>query len=231
MSRRLHIFVIGLPASGKSTLSMLLRKQEPGFAYATDLDALHEMANAYERAGAMALETTVASIHAERLLRVTRDPDGRLQFDDPEVWDEALRRGYGAVASTREMLFEFSRGSDVAYKRRFGVSNDGVYARSFGILNACTSAPTRHAVIHLQCPPVVAQERNRRRRALGHALSSDVMNASYAHDPFMQDGAVDAGDAVVAGVAARWPLLSLNSAVDSPAKLCAIARQWIARFR
>lgn len=229
MARGLHIFVVGLPASGKSTLCRLLRERMPSFTHASDLEALNAMAHMHERAAMVSTDTDPKSATAPCSPVVTRDRDGRIKFDDPEVWDEALRQAYRAVEHVSNLLFEFSRGSDEAYKCRFAIGDGDVYARSFGIINQCTLRQVRRLVVHLACAPDVARQRNRRRRALGHALSSEAMNASYAYDPLQNADATDDCGAVVAGSTQRWTFLSINSARLPPDEVAKIAGDWIER--
>jgi gluconate kinase len=231
MAEGLHVFVVGLPASGKSTLCRLLRERIPSFAHASDLDALHTMAHVHERAATVSSDTGLNSATSLCSPVVTYDREGRLKFDDPEVWDEALRRAYRAAEHFSNLLFEFSRGSDETYKSRFAIGDGRVYARSFGIIEQCTSRQVRRVVVHLACAADVAKQRNRRRRALGHALSSEVMNASYAHDPLQNSRASDNCGAVVAGSIQRWKMLSINSAQLPPDEVAGIAGDWIEQYR
>jgi len=232
--KNVHIFVVGLPASGKTTLCNLLRAWSPHFAYASDLTALHDFAHQYALAQMSAPDSSVLSIVAKEpsaettVLVVRRDANGMLEFDDPTIWDKALQRSYASAQSASYLLFEFSRGADPAYKKHFQIEDGGIYARSFQILERCTLREITRLVVHLSCPAHVARERNRARRSQGHALSSDVMGVSYSLDP-LQDLTARDGGSVVVDTHSRWPLLSINSAEFSAKAASHLVAQWITK--
>lgn len=234
---RVHVFVVGLPASGKTTVCGLLRERLPRFDYASDLEALHQLADLTEaKCQSSSLAPVTAGTDAAGAnrcdqplpsnLAVTRDNEGRLKFDHPEVWDEALRRAYRSVEASNQLLFEFSRGSDERYKRHFRIDDRSVYARSFGVLAGCSSSPAMRLVVHLECPPAIARDRNRHRRAGGHALSSEAMGSSYTYDPLLCEGAT-CPDGVIVESGAPWPMLSLASARLTPEDICREVTAWI----
>lgn len=235
-----HIFVIGLPASGKTTLCQHLKIRFPEFAQASDLSALLELADLNEAQrnqkanlggpwlhwDDIALRTKIAGAVPPEFI-INRDHDSRLCFTSPLIWDEALIRAYAAMAYCNDLFFEFSRGSDYAYKTHFGVSDVEIYARSFDILQRALPRNCSVAVIHLMCTPASAMERNRSRRIGGHGLSSESMTTSYASDPFdISDFATDDGVAI-GTLQQNWPLISINTELHLPDRACERVTAWL----
>ena len=235
----LHVFVIGLPASGKTTICNELRRQMPEFAYATDLFALNELADINQILASGLSPTThswrywsdmVSSVGKQNIpteYEINRDNDGRLNLTSPEIWDEGLRRTYIAWADRTCLLYEFSRGPDPAYKAHLHLKDHEIYPHSLDILDQESHSKTTKLVLHLACSRNVAEERNRNRRKSGHGLSTSAMNMSYAYDPFSTNSRRGQTKTAAPNPLISWPVLSLISDQSSPKTIADRAAAWI----
>lgn len=158
------IFIVGCPASGKSTLAQMICQTFTNSEFATDLHALKEIFLINDLAfecmmcekspqeientfsiidtsffwpdiiGARIRQLKTRSIDLEQL-ETLKTEDGGHKIRKPYLWDEALRRSISTLHSNRCYIFEFSRGRDQAYIKEFNITPREIYHRSFSLIS------------------------------------------------------------------------------------------------
>jgi hypothetical protein len=157
------IFIVGCPASGKSTLAQMICQTFTMIEFVTDLNALkeiflindlavecmmyekspQEVENTFSIIGTSffwvdILETRIQQLKARSIgleqLETIKTEDGGHRIRKPYLWDEVLCRSISTLNSNRCYVFEFSRGTDQAYMKEFNITPREVYHRCFSLI-------------------------------------------------------------------------------------------------
>jgi hypothetical protein len=157
------VFVVGCPASGKTTLAQMICSRFEVFDFATDLDALteiflindlaagcircrrspQEIEDMFSVIGASRFWTDILEPRIKQLetrtvkleeLETVETADGGHEIMSPTLWDEALLRSIDSLSPDKSYVFEFSRGIDQAYLAEFNIGPREVYYRSFHLI-------------------------------------------------------------------------------------------------
>lgn len=242
MSENFHLLLIGLPASGKTSLAVSLQSEIKAFTYATDLHALQELLELNRRISSMSVSSlsgnkfwpdVAEAARASGLIpdqyRIRLEKDG-FTIADPRIWDDALRRSYSTACRKQFLLFEFSRGIDESYNDAYGLLDEQIYPHSFSVIRGCQSQQLqRLAVVHIACSPMTAHERNRKRRGHGHAVSSRAMATIYSKDVFRfkVNGTFEGALIGATNDEHAWPVLSMDSEALNPGEMHRISKRCI----
>lgn len=157
------IFIVGCPASGKSTLAQMICQTFTMFEFATDLNALkeiflindlavecimgeksaQEIENMFSIIGTSFFWTDILGIRIQQLktrsielkqLETVKTEDGGHRIRKPYIWDEVLYRSVSILNSNRCYVYEFSRGTDQEYMKEFNIISSDVYHRCFSLI-------------------------------------------------------------------------------------------------
>ena len=157
------IFVIGCPASGKSTLAQMICQSLTMFEFATDLNALKEIFlindliaecllydkspkevdDVFSNIPASFFWTDILTTRIQQLktrninldqLETIKTDDGGYIITKPYLWDEVLHRSTRAFDPNKCYVFEFSRGTDQMYMANLNITPKDIYLRSFSII-------------------------------------------------------------------------------------------------
>lgn len=157
------IFIVGCPASGKSTLAQMICQTFTMFEFATDLNALkeifrindlavecmmcekspQEIEDAFSVIGTSFFWTDILGTRIQQLkarsigleqLETIKTEDGGHRIRKPYLWDEVLCRSISTLNSNRCYAFEFSRGTDQAYMKEFNITPKEVYYHCFSLI-------------------------------------------------------------------------------------------------
>ena len=210
MDKRFAVYIIGLPASGKTTISSTLQSVLPAHQYVTDLDELKRCFD-FDRVCWDWLDRTNKEPVVPQLKEIARGAyydriiarirSGHLEATDlrsrpvdrhtsdiidPVLWDAALAFAAESIPPDASYVFEFSRGIDSAYLQHNDLTHNDVYRRAFDIIANHVAGNRRQSVIlHVVCSLPEVLRRNELRRSKGlHYVAIEVMRRCYSHDPF-----------------------------------------------
>lgn len=211
------IFIVGCPAAGKSTLVQQICRAFTMFEFSTDLSAIEEIflindviaecvrkripgqeigksfASVISRTRFWKdlLEKKLQELKLGRIkidkLETKKTEDGGHHILEPYLWDEALYRSISGLRSDKCYIFEFSRGTDQEYIKKFRITPNEIYHRCFSIiLHANPNVTVSNSlIIHVFADRAERERRNKLCKVQGkHFVSQQVMDEVYGCDIF-----------------------------------------------
>jgi predicted ABC-type ATPase len=187
------IFVVGPPASGKSTLIKSALKDLPKAVHVDDFAVLRELDEICRQKQSGPSKTLpVRTFWPEISPSITLDTypisalrpltHGGFDITDPRLWDDILERACSIGREGNMLFLEFSRGDDPQYCALHKIQSSNVYLTSISILLRRCPWISNYAisVIAINCDPKIRNQRNEARKNTGrHSVAESVMQTVY----------------------------------------------------
>lgn len=217
LPRPFFIFIVGLAGVGKTAISKELIRRFPSLTHVSDLAPLKELFEIdhvtrealngsndvklgiqltrmknleitywehmlNERIGKIRSGET-RSINIQTILA----DNGGYDILDPQVWDDVLTLSVSKLYTDKCYVFEFARGTDVAYAEKYNLDFSTIYLRCFQLIGQKIDilSPQNSLIIHVYVRNNENLRRNDLRRLNGeHYVANHVMESIYKTDIF-----------------------------------------------